>query len=109
MSSELINEQAVEKMSFGEAIEVLKEGGRVTRMGWNGKGMYLWLKPQAVIKSEWCKDPILKEIADANGGEILALGSICMYTHNGTGRRAVLTGWLASQSDILSEDWIELI
>ena len=40
-----------------------------------------------------------------NGGEILALGTICMYTHDSTGRKAILTGWLASQSDMLLEDW----
>ena len=41
----------------------------------------------------------------ANGGEMEALGTICMYTHDGSGRKAILTGWLASQSDMLSEDW----
>ena len=30
--------------NFGEAIEALKEGKKVQREGWNGKGMYLWLK-----------------------------------------------------------------
>lgn len=92
-------------MNFGEAIAALKAGERVTRKGWNGKGMFLWLKPQAIIKSDWCKDPFLKELCDANGGEILALGTICMYTHDSTGRKAILTGWLASQSDMLCEDW----
>jgi hypothetical protein len=29
-----------------------------------------------------------------------------MYTHDSTGRKAVLTGWLASQSDIFAEDWV---
>lgn len=92
-------------MNFGEAIAALKAGKRVTRKGWNGKGMFLWLKPQTIIKSDWCKDPLLKELCDANGGEILALGTICMYTHDSTGRKAILTGWLASQSDMLCEDW----
>lgn len=92
-------------MNFGEAIAALKAGKRVTRKGWNGKGMFLWLKPQAVIKSDWCKDPLLKGLCDANGGEILALGTVCMYTHDSTGRKAILTGWLASQSDMLCEDW----
>lgn len=93
-------------LNFGEAIEALKEGKKVARLGWNGKGMYLWLKPAVEVKSEWCKDPILKEIVDANGGTISALGTICMYTTNSAGRKAVLTGWLASQSDMLEEDWV---
>ena len=92
-------------MDFGKALEALKQGRKVTRKGCNGKGMFLWLKPAALIKSEWCKDPELQSLVDENGGEILALGTICMYTHDSTGRKAILTGWLASQSDMLCEDW----
>lgn len=88
-------------MNFGQAIEALKEGKKVTRKGWNGKKMFLWLKPSAVVKAQWCKDPILKDIADQNGGEVDALGTICMKTAD----NKVLTGWLASQTDMLSEDW----
>lgn len=88
--------------TFGEAIEALKQGKKVARKGWNGKGMYLWLKPAATIKAEWCKDPILKDIAEANGGEVEALGTICMKTADGK----ILTGWLASQTDMLFEDWV---
>lgn len=93
-------------MTFGLAIEALKLGKKVARAGWNGKGMYLWLVPAAKLKAEWCREPHLKELAEANGGEIEALGSIRMYTVNADGRRAVLTGWLASQTDMLSEDWV---
>lgn len=92
-------------MTFGAALECLKNGYKVTRKGWNGKGMFLWLKPVTIVKAEWCKDKMLKELVEANGGEILGLGTICMYTHDGTGRKAILTGWLASQSDMLSDDW----
>ena len=88
--------------TFGEALEALKQGKKVARKGWNGKGMYLWLKPAATIKAEWCKDPILKDIAEANGGEVEALGTICMKTADGK----ILSGWLASQTDMLLEDWV---
>ena len=47
-------------MTFGFAIEALKKGLKVARKGWNGKGMYLWLKPAVTIKSDWCKDLMLK-------------------------------------------------
>ncbi len=87
---------------FGGAIRALKYGMKVARKGWNGKGMFLWLKPAATVKSEWCKDPMLKGLADANGGLIEALGTICMYT----AQHQILSGWLASQTDILSEDWV---
>lgn len=88
-------------MDFGLAIKALKNGQKVARKGWNGKGMFLWLKPGTMIKSEWCKDPMLKGLADANGGEVEGLPTICMFT----AQKQVLTGWLASQTDMLSEDW----
>lgn len=86
---------------FGWAVIMLKAGRRVRRAGWNGKGMYLWLLPAASVKAEWCREPHLKAKAEANGGEIECLGSIRMMTADGK----VLTGWLASQTDILAEDW----
>lgn len=94
--------QAGETGTFGQAIAALKRGLKVAREGWNGKGMWLWLKPEAMVKSEWCHDPALKEIADKNGGEIHALGTICMKTAD----NKILSGWLASQTDMLSNDWV---
>ena len=91
-----------EEGTFGQAIESLKFGKKVARKGWNGKGMFLWLKPGTMVKSEWCHDPELKAIADKNGGEIEALGTICMKTADDK----ILSGWLASQTDILSSDWV---
>lgn len=88
-------------LTFGMAIEALKIGKRVCRAGWNRKGMYLWLLPAAHVKAEWCREPHLKAVAEANGGEIECLGSIRMMTAD----TKVLTGWLASQTDILCEDW----
>jgi len=92
---------AHENLNFGQAIEALKAGKRVTRPNWNGKGMYLWLLPAANVKAEWCREPHLKAVAEANGGQIECLGSIRMMTAD----KKVLTGWLASQTDILAEDW----
>lgn len=94
----------IDNLTFGQAIEAMKKGKKVTRTGWNGKGMFLWLDPEMEVKAKWCNDPI-KSLAEMNGGTILALGTICMYTHDASGRKAILTGWLASQSDMLSEDW----
>lgn len=88
-------------MNFGQAIEALKAGKLVTRSGWNGRGMYLWLLPAANVKAEWCREPHLKKVAEENGGSIEALGSIRMMTAD----KKVLTGWLASQTDVLAEDW----
>ena len=89
-------------MTFGGAIAALKQGKKVARAGWNGKGMWLWLKEGTMVKSEWCHDPALKDIAVKNGGEIEALGTICMKTAD----NKILSGWLASQTDVLSHDWM---
>lgn len=91
-----------ECMTFGDAIKALKHGKKVARQGWNGKGMYLWLMPETSVKAEWCKEPHLKTLAEQNGGSIDALGTIRMLTAD----KKILTGWLASQTDMLSEDWI---
>ena len=87
---------------FGRAITSLKCGKKVARMGWNGKGMYLWLKLGNHIQKDWCKDPMLLEVCEANGGSVEGLPTICMKTAD----NKVLTGWLASQTDMLANDWI---
>ena len=89
-------------MTFGGAIAALKQGKKVARQGWNGKGMWLWLKEGTMVKSDWCHDPALKAIADKNGGEIEALGTVCMKTAD----NKILSGWRASQTDVLSHDWV---
>ncbi len=102
MSKDNNNRIMEENMDFGGAITALKQGKKVTRKGWNGKGMFLWLKQGNTIESSWCKDPMLKSICDANGGTAEGLPTICMKTAD----NKVLTGWLASQTDMLSEDWM---
>lgn len=62
-----------------------------------------------MVKREWCRDERLLECFGEDENELNCLGSIRMFTHDSTGRTAVLTGWLASQSDILSDDWYEVI
>lgn len=93
--------EQTEKLNFGQAIEAMKNGRRVSREGWNGKGMYLWLLPAATVPAAWCKEPHLKLLAETNGGNIECLASIRMKTAD----NKVLTGWLASQTDMLANDW----
>lgn len=71
-------------MHFGQAIEALKAGGAVARNGWNGKGM--WLKLQ---------------VPDA--GSKMSLPYIYMFTADQN-----LVPWLASQTDVLADDWCEV-
>ena len=91
-------------MNFGQAIEALKKGKKVKRHEWESD-VILWLKPAGTIKAEWCKDPMLKFIAVESGGEIPAIGTICMLTS----KNGVMSGWTPSQDDMLSEDWEEVI
>jgi hypothetical protein len=70
-----------EARNFSVALAYLKEGCIVHREGWNGKGMYLKLQ---------CPDEHSK----------MTLPYIYMYTAQGD-----LVPWLASQTDLLSEDW----
>jgi hypothetical protein len=94
-------------LNFGLALEALKNGHRISRKGWNGKGMFLFLLPGGNVPKTAIHDPKLREVIDAeiHGDTFQALPSIRMWTTNSEGRRAVLTGWLASQTDMLSEDW----
>lgn len=95
-------EKEMECRDFGWALAALKQGKRVAREGWNGKGMYLWLLPAADVPAEWCKEPHLKKLAEENGGYVTCLPSIRMKTADGK----VLTGWLASQTDMMADDWV---
>lgn len=89
-------------MTFGHAIEAMKRGFKVARKEWDGKGMYIWHTPYSIVSDcQNITDPYLKDISDANGGTVRFLSSIRMKTATGE----VLTGWLASQTDMLSEDW----
>ena len=91
-------------MNFGQAIEALKAGQKVARQGWNGKGMWIMLvrgQDVAVLT-----DPY-KTALGADACEILP--HIDMWTVNADGRRAMLPGWLASQTDMLADDWSVVI
>lgn len=73
-------------MIFGLAIEALKEGKKVARKGWNGKGMWL----------------ILIKAGNASCDGFDMQDCIGMKTANDVTQ----PGWLASQNDILADDWV---
>lgn len=89
-------------MTFGLAIEAMKQGLKVCRAGWNGKGMWICLSPgykDLKAESFWAKHN--REVAEKNGGKADVLPYITMKTVN----NEILCGWLASQTDMLAEDW----
>lgn len=89
-------------MAFGQALEALKAGERVARAGWNGKGMWLVLVPGTPSAQLRAGTPY-REALGTESCEILP--HIDMWTVNAQGRRAMLPGWVASQTDMLADDW----
>ena len=85
-------------MNLGQAIEVLKTGNKVTRVGWNGKDMFLFLVQGSQFKVN--RPPLLGIYPE--GTEINYRPHIDMKTVNGE-----IVPWVASQSDLLEEDWMQ--
>ena len=81
-------------MKFGEAIEFVKNGYKASRQGWNGKEQYIELA---------------KNISYVNG-----MGEVVNVNHEAIGNQAIAfvgtsgiqLGWLASQADMLANEWI---
>ena len=80
-------------MDFGEAIKLLKEGKKVARAGWNGKNQYIELATCISYKN------VAREIVNC---EHEAIGNKAIAF---VGTSGIQMGWLASQADILAEDW----
>lgn len=76
---------ATGEMDFGMALDSIKSGRKVARTGWNGKGM--WVKLQR-----------------PDEGSKMSLPYMYMRTARGD-----LVPWVASQTDILADDWLEVI
>ena len=77
-------------MNFGEALEALKSGKRLRRKGWNGKGIYIEM-----------------QVPDAHSKMTLPyiyIVTTSLVSDNPAAPRGVVP-WLASQTDMLSEDW----
>ena len=89
-------------MEFGAALQALKNGQKVAREGWNGKGMWLVLVP-GTADAELREGTPYRNALQSDRCEILP--HIDMWTTNAQGRRAMLPGWVASQTDMLAEDW----
>jgi len=82
--------------SFEIALELIKEGKKLAREGWNGKDMFIFLVKGSIFKVN--REPLLGIYEE--GTEINYQPHIDMRTANGT-----VVPWLASQSDLLAEDW----
>ena len=84
------------KLNFSQALDLIKTGVKMQRVGWNGKGMFLFLVPGSTFKVN--RAPLLGIYPE--GTEINYHAHIDMRTANGE-----IVPWLASQTDMLSSDW----
>jgi hypothetical protein len=99
-------EAPLHQMSFGDAIEILKQGGAIRRSGWNGKGLWVIKQVPARITEDVipkmqslpqsAKDLILK------GKGFIDYTSQCLIYNENTGRA---DSWVPSISDVFADDW----
>jgi hypothetical protein len=95
-------------MTFGQAIESLKNGRRVAREGWNGKGLFVFMQVPSEIHMEVV--PRMTSLQESARAEFLRRGGPLRYSN----QLALvhpdnrIHGWSPSVSDALAEDWHEL-
>jgi hypothetical protein len=94
--------------NYGDAIEHMRSGGRVQRVGWNGKGMYVFKQVPSKVPAEYVakmtslpesvRDAMLEANVSPNYKNQMAI-----VTPDGS-----IDSWVASSSDTFAEDWIWL-
>ena len=83
---------------FGTAVEALKQGARVAREGWNGKGMFLYYVPENKYPASRNEHGTMIGVFE---NDMVPYGA---YIAMKTAQNNVVP-WLASQTDVLAEDW----
>ena len=86
--------------TFSEALEHLKAGNRVARQGWNGKDMFIFLVAGSAFEVN--REPLLRFYAE--GTLVNYHAHIDMKTADG-----MIVPWLCSQTDMLADDWQEVV
>ena len=104
-SSESVEQTKTTNCSFGLAVQALEQGKRVSREGWNGKGLFIFRQVPSEIEAEIVpkmqslpqsvKDEFVKR-----GGNIRYKNQLAMVYPDNT-----VYGWVASPSDVLENDW----
>jgi hypothetical protein len=88
-------------MDFSDALRALKVGNKVARAGWNGKGMWLTLSPgkRCYPNDLWADNN--RKFADRQPSQMV---QVLPYITLKTADNCIVP-WLASQTDILADDW----
>ena len=86
-------------MNFGQALERAVAGNKIARTGWNGRNMWVCYMPPTIIPDGMVNGRTRKFVPT---GDLPVGGYFVMWTADGVWQ----PGWLASQSDMLADDWI---
>lgn len=86
-------------MNFGKALEHIKQGGKIARKGWNGKGMFVYYVPAAKYPASRNELSTMAGYADVDG-MVQYNAYMAIKNVNGT-----VSMWVPSVNDCLSEDW----
>lgn len=100
-----MREQTFVLVDFAEALRALKQGARIARVGWNGKNMWLSLDrlvSTQVAADNFAMDNLRVDSIISHNSLSTVHPCIVMKTADGSYQ----PGWLASQADMLAEDWI---
>ena len=92
-------------MSFGSAIFMLKRGRKVARKGWNGKDMFIYLSDGLNLDSKSLTGAAAKQLLPVLPGVPNSF-KICPHIDMKAADGTIVVGWLASQTDMLADDWI---
>jgi len=90
-------------MNFGLAFEAMRKGLKVARKGWNGKNMFIYLVEGTIVPVENLRGNCAEAVAMSKN--TAPVQNICGHIDMLAADGSVVVGWLASQTDMLSDDW----
>lgn len=109
-------------LTFGEAIDLAKDGELIQRKGWNGKGMFVFIRPADELTVDFIVNKVkslpqavknyyqgkLDEINKLENDTIVSTDYKVKFTEYFCMKAAddnIVNGWLANQTDMLANDW----
>lgn len=103
-------------LNFGQALELVKQGKLVQRAGWNGKAMFIFMRPadyipvKTVVENIKSLPQAVKNYyANVTEGAMENISvAFTPYLCMKAADDSIVNGWLASQTDMLAFDWVEV-
>jgi hypothetical protein len=87
-------------VDFSDALRAVKDGARIARAGWNGKGMWVAYSPGFSLPEYQVFSPAVKAFLNKDGADGHFLPYLMICSVDGS-----FVPWLASQTDLLADDW----